>query len=435
MVDRHAVEALKALVVIDLSLLVDGALAAAHAAELAWRPAFLAARDPVELPRLAAERQRRAERAQIAAERFVDEQIDADEANGIGDERPVPHEDQREGGLEGFDLGDGFGGGGGMQRGAERGGQHQVFGAPQPAVGDFGNAPLRDAQYARDFTDEVVKTIPVGERPRALVFSKDFKKLFICASDSNVVQELEVATDKIVTTLPSGADPEQFDISRDNTKLFIANENDAAVTVVDTASRTVVKQFDTGVEPDGIAISPDQKWAIATSETTSMVHWFDVEKMVAVDDTLVDQRPRYARFSLDSKLLWVRSEVGGSVTLLDVATRKILKVIQFDIPGVLHDEVQPVGIRLTTDGKYAFIALGPSNQVAVVDAHTYEVLKYILVGRRVWHMALTPEEDKLYTTNGVSGDVTVIDVKTLEPVKSIKVGRYPRGAAILPTGK
>jgi len=56
----------------------------------------------------------------------------------------------------------------------------------------------------------------------------------------------------------------------------------------------------------------------------------------------------------------------------------------------------------------------------------------VLVGRRVWHIALTPEEDKLYTTNGVSGDVTMVDVASLKAETTIKVGRYPWGVAVLP---
>ena len=89
-------------------------------------------------------------------------------------------------------------------------------------------------------------------------------------------------------------------------------------------------------------------------------------------------------------------------------------------------------MELTDDGKWAFIALGPSNHIAVVDRSTLEVSDYILVGRRVWHLALTPEQDKLYTTNGVSGDVTMVDVKNRKAVKTIKVGRFPWGVTILP---
>ena len=91
-----------------------------------------------------------------------------------------------------------------------------------------------------------------------------------------------------------------------------------------------------------------------------------------------------------------------------------------------------MGIRFTGDDEWAFVALGPANRVAVVDARTFEVEKYLLVGHRVWHMALTGDERYLFTTNGGSGDVTVIDVADLKPVKSIKVGRYPWGAAYRP---
>ena len=80
----------------------------------------------------------------------------------------------------------------------------------------------------------------------------------------------------------------------------------------------------------------------------------------------------------------------------------------------------------------AFVALGPANRVAVVDAQTFEVKDYLLVGRRVWHMDFTPDERLLLTTNGVSNDVSVIDVPSLKVIKSIPVGRYPWGVAIQP---
>tara|TARA_R110002033_G_scaffold9971_1_gene32590 strand:- start:70986 stop:71321 length:336 start_codon:yes stop_codon:yes gene_type:complete len=106
--------------------------------------------------------------------------------------------------------------------------------------------------------------------------------------------------------------------------------------------------------------------------------------------------------------------------------------IGFKIPGIFKDLIQPVGIKLTDDGKYAFVALGPANHVAVVDTKTYKVVKYLLVGKRVWHMAFANNGTKLYTTNGVSGDVSVIDVDSLKVEKSIKVGRYPWGLAVIP---
>lgn len=285
-------------------------------------------------------------------------------------------------------------------------------------------------------TNEVIQTIATGERPRGILLSKDFTRLYVCASDSDAVQVYDVATGKLLHDLPSGADPEQFALHPDNRHLYIANEDDAIATVVDVESRTVVAQIDVGVEPEGMAVSHDGKWAIVTSETTNMAHWVDTATQQLVDNTLVDTRPREAKFTADDKELWVSSEIGGTVSVIDTATRQITHTISFAIPGVSKDKIQPVGIELTRDGRYAFVALGPANHVAVIDRTADDkVIDYILVGRRVWHAALTPEEDKLYTTNGISGDVTVIDIASLKAEKTVKVGRFPWGVEILPKDK
>ena len=62
------------------------------------------------------------------------------------------------------------------------------------------------------------------------------------------------------------------------------------------------------------------------------------------------------------------------------------------MPGVPTEAIQPVGIAITPDRKLAFVALGPANRVAVVDAQSYEVLKYLLVGQRVWSLAFNHDQ-------------------------------------------
>ena len=76
------------------------------------------------------------------------------------------------------------------------------------------------------------------------------------------------------------------------------------------------------------------------------------------------------------------------------------------------------------------MALGPANRVAVVDAQTFEVEKYLLVGQRVWQLAFSPDQKWLYSTNGVSNDISVIDVDNLEVVKSVTTGAYPWGVVV-----
>ena len=174
------------------------------------------------------------------------------------------------------------------------------------------------------------------------------------------------------------------------------------------------------------------KLLVATSETTNMAHFIDTATNQIVSNVLVDSRPRVAQFTADGNEVWVSSEIGGTVSVIDAATRKVTRKIRFAVAGVPKESIQPVGIALTPDRKTAFVALGPANRVAVVDAQTYEVKKYLLVGQRVWNLAFSGDGKRLYTTNGVSNDMSVIDTEALRVTRSVPVGQLPWGIVVAP---
>ena len=140
--------------------------------------------------------------------------------------------------------------------------------------------------------------------------------------------------------------------------------------------------------------------------------------------------PAIAQFKHDGSELWVSSELGGTVSVIDPVKHVVTAKIHFDIQGLRAEAIQPVGIRFTKDDATAFVALGPANRVAVIDAKTRKVEKYLLVGQRVWQMAFTPDDKYLLTTNGLSNDISVIDVADLKVIKSIQVGRLPWGVVV-----
>jgi YVTN family beta-propeller protein len=120
------------------------------------------------------------------------------------------------------------------------------------------------------------------------------------------------------------------------------------------------------------------------------------------------------------------------VEVFDAQARESLAKITFEIPSVSPEFIQAVGIQLTRDGTRAYVALGPANRVAEVDAKSYKVLRTYLVGQRVWQLALSPDEKRLYTANGASNDASVIDLEHGRVIKSIPVGRSPWGIVAAP---
>ena len=279
-------------------------------------------------------------------------------------------------------------------------------------------------------TLELIETVPVGNRPRGIALSSDGRYLYICASDDNTIQVMDTETRKILHHLPSGPDPELLVVSPDDALIYVANEDDNMVTVVDIASKAALTEIPVGVEPEGMGVSHDGKWIVNTSETTNMAHFINADTLEITDNVLVDQRPRFAEWTRDDAEIWVSSEIGGTVSVIDNATRAIKHKIDFAIAGVPEEALQPVGVRISDDRSLAFVALGPANRVAVVDAKTFEVEDYLLVGQRVWQLAFSPDQKFIYATNGVSNDISVIDVENLEVTKSIPVGQLPWGVAV-----
>ncbi|MDD1633097.1 MAG: hypothetical protein LUP91_12935, partial [Methylococcaceae bacterium] len=173
-------------------------------------------------------------------------------------------------------------------------------------------------------------------------------------------------------------------------------------------------------------------WLVSASETTNMVHWIDTKTNAIVENTLVDPRPRAVSFTADSQQAWVTSEMAGTLMILDAKTKQIIKTIKFEVSGVTADKIQPVGVVIDKDRARGYVALGPANRVAVINAQTFEVEKVLLVGQRVWNLAFSPDQKRLYTTNGVSNDISIIDLENQTVTKSIGVGNYPWGVAVKP---
>jgi PQQ-dependent catabolism-associated beta-propeller protein len=277
-------------------------------------------------------------------------------------------------------------------------------------------------------TGERRADIPVGRRPRGLTLSPDGKSLYVAVSEDNRIDVVDLASGKVARSLPSGPDPELIAVAPDGRTIYVANEEDALVSFLDVATAKVTHEVPVGIEPEGMAVSPDGRTVIATSETTNMAHLIAAADATVTDNLPVDTRPRYAAFTPDGRQFWVSSEMRGTVTVFEAASRKLLGKIDF---APLAEQVQPVGIAFTQDGQRAFVALGRGNMVAEVAVATREIGRSFTVGQRAWHIALSRDEQRLYTANGLSGDMSIVEIAS-GSVRSVALGGRPWGVTVSP---
>ena len=99
-------------------------------------------------------------------------------------------------------------------------------------------------------------------------------------------------------------------------------------------------------------------------------------------------------------------------------------------PGLRLNDVTPVGMTETKDGKVAIIALGHANHVAFVDTATRKVKSYVLVGKRAWGDCAQSFDKSTSMANGLSDDLTIVDTAKLKAVRTIPVGRVPHTVVV-----
>lgn len=275
---------------------------------------------------------------------------------------------------------------------------------------------------------EVTGAVPLCKRPRHLQLGPDRARLFVACSDGNHIAVWDIASRKVVDKLDVGADPEMFDISPDGKMLYASNEEDSALTAYDLAAHRKLFEVKVGGEPEGVKVSADGRTVYVTSEVASMVHVIDVASRKVVKSIAVGKRPR--RFLLTPTQLWVSNELGASVSLIGLAHHAVQGTIEFKPPGMRSEDVTPVGMALSPDGKTAYVGLGRANHVAVVDVASRQVRGYVLVGKRAWGLALSRDGRRLYVANGLSDDMTIVDTESMKALKTVRAGRSPHSVVV-----
>ena len=315
---------------------------------------------------------------------------------------------------------------------------------------------------------EVVKQIRTAARPRHLAFSPDRSRIYAACGEGNAIDIIDVGTLELVDRIEPIDDPEAFDFSPDGETMYISLEDEAQLGILnlrayfegreekpeltvaegdddeeeeedeedeeegDDDGETIpgMSTVDVGQEPEGILVNRDGSLVFVTSEVANMAHVVDTASAEIRANIVVGNRPRRFAIPAGGDRLWVTNELSGSVSVIDLGTMKVAKTVEFRPKGFRPEEVTPVGITTTADGRTAFVALGRANHVAVVDIASLSVEDYILVGSRAWNTTLNRDESLLFVANGLSDDISVVDVAARRVIKSVPVGRVPYGVLI-----
>jgi YVTN family beta-propeller protein len=142
------------------------------------------------------------------------------------------------------------------------------------------------------------------------------------------------------------------------------------------------------------------------------------------DETLVKVGNGSEGFDVspDEKELWVANAQDGTISIIDLASKKVIETLAANAHGANR-------LKFTPDGKHVFVScLGGTDEI-IFDAATRKEIKRIGVGRGAAGIVMQPDGTRAFVACSPDNYVVVIDLKSLEVTGHIDVGGEPDGLA------
>jgi YVTN family beta-propeller protein len=124
----------------------------------------------------------------------------------------------------------------------------------------------------------------------------------------------------------------------------------------------------------------------------------------------------------DSKELWAANSRDGSVSVVNLAEKRVVRTFRVDTRRSNR-------LKFTPDGKLALISDLDAGALAIYDRGTLRQLKRMPLGRQPAGILVSPDGARAYVAVTGGDFVAVIDLKTLELAGRISPGTGPDGMA------
>lgn len=296
---------------------------------------------------------------------------------------------------------------------------------------------------------ELLRTIPVGKRPRGIKVSADGLTLYVATSGSprmgpgadperarsavadksaDGIAIIDLRAGAVARRLDVGSDPEEFALSRDGRSVIVSNEDIGEASIWDIETGRLVAKATVSGEPEGVALHPTRDAVYITCEEEGEIYVLHSHTAERITHFKLGGRPRTVAFSADGRRAYIPLEMTPEVAVIDAMEDRFLEKITLPTPAL------PMGAVLSPDGRELHVTTGRGQHLAVIDVETRRVVETIRVGARPWGLATSPDGALVFTANGTSHDVSVVDVRGRRELKRIPTGEGsgPWGVAIGP---
>lgn len=296
--------------------------------------------------------------------------------------------------------------------------------------------------------------------------------LLVLDKEDNMLSIIDPTTLKTVARIATGEGPHEIAASDDGKLAFVGNYGGrtpgTTISVMDLAAQKELRRVDLGAlrRPHGITFADGKVWLTAEQNrliarydpVANQIDWllgigqngthmlvFSKERLqiftsnIGSDSITLLQRgsdsynwsatniavgkgPEGGDISPDGREFWAANSGDGSISIIDVAAKKVVQTL--DVRTGRSNR-----LKFTPDGKLVLVSDLGGNVVVVLDAASRKEVKRLNLGRQPEGILIVPDGTRAYIAVAGENTVAVLDLKTLEVTARISTGKGPDGLA------
>lgn len=255
---------------------------------------------------------------------------------------------------------------------------------------------------------------------------------FVGNQGDGTVSVIDTESDKVTRTLPDrnkiGTKVQAVVPDRSGKTAFVVDALGNALIAVDVASGRIETRIAVGKAPEGASLSPDGRTIAVCVEDDNTVTLVDVAaRRVVRKIPTQGKNPEHCAFDPSGHWLLTSNENSDDLDVVDLDAGKSVALV--------HATGHPRGVAWLPRGRIAYVAEEAAGGVDVVDVAQRALLASIPTGLRPAGAIASRDGARVFVSNGGDGTVSVIDTAARKVLATVPVGKRPWNMALSHDGR
>ncbi len=278
-------------------------------------------------------------------------------------------------------------------------------------------------------TQKVSATIKVGKRVHGICAPADGSKFFATIELEKTFKVIDTATNQVTATIALPGLPNQCASTPDGHYVAVPNRSGDSVVIIDIPQGKIVKELPVKA-PHNAYNTGRNDVLYVSSMGDHQINRIDLKTMEYTDKIPTSGIPRPYAVTKNEKTLYVALSDYHGFEIVDIPSKK--QIARVDLPAAppadceLEPHTETHGLALAPNEKELWVTSLADGGVYVYDIASKKFSKEIMTGACPNWIGFSPDGKYVTVSNCGSNDAAIIDAKSQQVLAKVPTGEGPK---------